>query len=185
MAGGANPVLQGTSIESARLTPIAHAQICDATQECARNEISLMTGVVPLTSSTAKALFSCREIQALKSMLCTSIWAGATGVSARKPLVSITEIVPSGSIVYSASGSPSFDTRSQVPSTLNFTASVRESTVTLLRKVGSGIGQVVKLNKPRFGLDLVLNRNGKQFPEDGNTLQGLEATLRTCNGDGR
>ena len=53
----------------------------------------------------------------------------------------------------------------------------------LLRKVGSGIAQVVKLNKPRFGLDLVLNRNGKQFPEDGNTLQGLEASLRTCNGD--
>lgn len=185
MAGGANPVLQGTSIESARPIPIAHAQICDATQECARNEISLMTGVVPLTSNTAKALFSCREIQALKSMLCTSIWAGANGVSARKPLVSITEIVPSGSIVYSASGSPSFVTRKLVPSTLNFTASGRESTVTLLRKVGSGIGQVVKLNKPRFGLDLVLSRNGKQFPEDGNTLQGLEATLSTCNGDGR
>jgi hypothetical protein len=83
MAGGVNPVLQGTSIESARLTPIAHAQICDATHECARNEISLMTGVVPLRSSTAKALFSYREIQALKSMLCTSIWAGATGVAAR------------------------------------------------------------------------------------------------------
>jgi integrase/recombinase XerD len=35
--------------------------------------------------------------------------------------------------------------------------------VPLLRKVGSGIGQVVKLNKPRFGLDLVLNRNGKRL----------------------
>ena len=68
---------------------------------------------------------------------------------------------------------------------MNLTASGREPAVTLLRKFGSGIAQVVKLNKPRFGLDLVLNCNGKQFPEDGNTLQGFEATLRTCNGDGR
>ena len=99
--------------------------------------------------------------------------------------MSITEIAPPASIVYSASGSPSFATRSLVPSALNLTALGREPTVTLLRKVGSGIGQVVKLKKPSYGLDLVLNRNGKQFPEDGNILQGLEATLRTCNGDGR
>jgi hypothetical protein len=81
-------------------------------------------------------------------MLCTTIWAGATCVSARRPLVSITEIAPSASIVYSASGSPSFATRSLVPSALNLTALGREPTVTLLRKVGSGIGQVVKLKKP-------------------------------------
>ena len=77
MAGGANPVLQGNSLELAGLSPIAHAQIYDATQECASNEISLMTGVVPLRSSTAKALSYCREIQAVRPSALMAMASGS------------------------------------------------------------------------------------------------------------
>ena len=105
-------------------------------------KISLITGAAPLISSTAMALFSCSDTQALlpsalmamasgstswatvvvtpsrvpmrtprlinsarrfsqalKSTLCTFAWAGATGLASREPLVSISEIEPTGSFV--------------------------------------------------------------------------------------